>query len=94
MALKNNRLIALWLAVTLALLSVFAAVHSLQHMDGGINNHCTLCVHQQQLNKLLPGKFPELPVSHFVPVRHSCLTPGLHAVPGYFNFGQGPPRHA
>jgi len=91
-AVKNNRLVALWLAVTLALLSVFAAAHSLQHLDGGLNNHCTLCVHQHQLNKLLPGKMPGLPVSHFTPVRHSAAQSSFTPIAGHFNYGRGPPK--
>jgi hypothetical protein len=52
---KPNRLIAVWLAAVLAVLSFVSSAHSVSHLDEGANSHCTLCFHQHQLNKLLPG---------------------------------------
>ncbi|WP_258405418.1 MULTISPECIES: ABC-type zinc uptake system zinc chaperone [Shewanella] len=63
---KIHRLIAVWLSAVLVLLSFIAAAHATTHLDEGGYNHCTLCFHQHQLNKLLPGvslpKVPQLQV--------------------------------
>nr|WP_283102794.1 ABC-type zinc uptake system zinc chaperone [Shewanella abyssi] len=36
-------------------LSFAASAHDLSHLDDGAQNHCTLCYHQHQVNKLLPS---------------------------------------
>ncbi|WP_375087955.1 ABC-type zinc uptake system zinc chaperone [Shewanella youngdeokensis] len=43
-------LIAIFLCLSFA-----ASAHDLSHLDDGAQNHCTLCYHQHQANKLLPS---------------------------------------
>lgn len=63
---KIHRLIAVWLSAVLVVLSFIAAAHATTHLNEDAYNHCTLCFHQHQLNKLLPGadlpKVPQLQV--------------------------------
>jgi hypothetical protein len=63
---KNSvrRGIAIWLSALLIFLSFAASAHSVEHIDdSGAQNHCTLCFHKHQLNKLLPTHHFELAVS-------------------------------
>ncbi|MCZ4337154.1 ABC-type zinc uptake system zinc chaperone [Shewanella colwelliana] len=46
--------VAIWLSAILFCLSVAAPAHSLEHVDDGAKNHCTLCIQKVQLNSLLP----------------------------------------
>lgn len=46
--------VAIWLSAVLFCLSVAAPAHSLEHVDDGAKNHCTLCIQKIQLNSLLP----------------------------------------
>ncbi|WP_375335708.1 ABC-type zinc uptake system zinc chaperone [Shewanella sp. VB17] len=49
-----RRGIAIWLSALLICLSFAASAHSVEHIsDSGSQNHCTLCFHKHQLNKLL-----------------------------------------
>jgi hypothetical protein len=74
----NRQRVAVWLSAILLLLSFAASSHSLTHLNDGVGNHCTLCFHQDQLNKLLPVQAVMLP--SVSPVRESyqsfpaCLT--------------------
>jgi hypothetical protein len=45
--------IAIWLSAILIVLSIAASAHSVRHLEDGVQNHCTLCFHQHQLNKTL-----------------------------------------
>ncbi|MBO2567943.1 hypothetical protein I6M39_02850 [Shewanella algae] len=54
-AVRTRSTIAIWLAAILVLLSVAASAHSISHLEEGHKTHCTLCFHQHQLNKLMPG---------------------------------------
>ncbi|GGQ32525.1 ABC-type zinc uptake system zinc chaperone [Shewanella litoralis] len=45
--------IAIWLSAILIVLSIAASAHSVRHLDDGVQNHCTLCFHQHQLNKTI-----------------------------------------
>lgn len=45
--------IAIWLSAILIVLSIAASAHSVRHLDDGVQNNCTLCVYQHQLNKAL-----------------------------------------
>ncbi|WP_394389515.1 ABC-type zinc uptake system zinc chaperone [Shewanella woodyi] len=59
-----RRGIAIWLSALLICLSFAASAHSVEHInDGGAQNHCTLCFHKHQLNKLLPTHHFGLAVS-------------------------------
>jgi hypothetical protein len=63
---KNSvrRGIAIWLSALLICLSFAASAHSVEHIDdGGAQNHCTLCFHKHQLNKLLPTHYFDLTVN-------------------------------
>jgi hypothetical protein len=48
-----RRMISIWLAALLILLSFAASAHSVTHLDDGAKTHCTLCFHQHQFNKIL-----------------------------------------
>ena len=50
----NQKLVMGLIAVFLCL-SFAASAHDLSHLDDGAQNHCTLCYHQHQVNKLLPS---------------------------------------
>jgi hypothetical protein len=51
--IKIRQTIAIWLSAILIMLSIAASAHSVKHLDDGVQNHCTLCFHQHQLNKTL-----------------------------------------
>jgi hypothetical protein len=51
--IKIRQTIAIWLSAILIVLSIAASAHSVKHLDDGVQNHCTLCFHQHQLNKTL-----------------------------------------
>lgn len=56
--------VAIWLSAILFCLSVAAPAHSLEHVDDGAKNHCTLCIQKVQLNSLLPVGDFILPFLH------------------------------
>ena len=61
---RVKRGIAIWLSALLICLSFAASAHSVEHIsDSGAQNHCTLCFHKHQLNKLLPTHHFDLSVS-------------------------------
>ncbi|GGB46377.1 ABC-type zinc uptake system zinc chaperone [Shewanella inventionis] len=49
-----RQIITIWLSAILIVLSIAASAHSVRHLDDGVQNHCTLCFHQHQLNKAIP----------------------------------------
>lgn len=51
-----KRGVALWLSAILIYLSFAASVHSVEHIDHGVQDNCTLCFQKHQLNKLLPSE--------------------------------------
>ncbi|WP_372872659.1 ABC-type zinc uptake system zinc chaperone [Shewanella sp.] len=58
------------------MLSFVSSAHSVSHLDEGANSHCTLCFHQHQLNKLLPGtSIATVPAGmvHEAPVTESLI---------------------
>ncbi|WP_076412036.1 ABC-type zinc uptake system zinc chaperone [Shewanella sp. UCD-KL12] len=57
-----RRGVALWLSAILICLSFAASAHSVEHIDHGVQEHCTLCFHKHQLNKLLPSELLHLAV--------------------------------
>ncbi|MCP3129963.1 DUF2946 domain-containing protein [Shewanella sp. KJ2020] len=50
---QTRRRLALWLAAILVLLSVAFAVHSVSHANDDTKAHCSLCLHQHQLQYAL-----------------------------------------
>ncbi|MGB0893206.1 MAG: ABC-type zinc uptake system zinc chaperone [Parashewanella sp.] len=62
---------AIWLSAVLLILSVAASAHSVEHVDHGINEHCTLCFHQHQLNHFLGQNHIDLPI---IPQQYSRVT--------------------
>ncbi len=55
-----------WLAMGLSalviLLSVAASAHSVEHVNHGLTEHCTLAFHQHQLAGGLSTSTPKLPI--------------------------------
>ena len=51
--IQLRQTIAIWLSAILIVLSIAASAHSVRHLDDGVQNHCTLCFHQHQLNKTI-----------------------------------------
>lgn len=47
--MQTRRTLAIWLAAMLVLLSVAIAVHSISHANEDPKSHCSLCLHQHQL---------------------------------------------
>lgn len=51
---KITRGVAIWLSALLFCLSVATSAHSVEHLEHGALNDCTLCIQKLQLNTVLP----------------------------------------
>ncbi|WP_394204570.1 ABC-type zinc uptake system zinc chaperone [Shewanella waksmanii] len=51
---KITQGVAIWLSALLFCLSVATSAHSVEHIDHGALNDCTLCIQKLQLNTIVP----------------------------------------
>ncbi|RYV03825.1 ABC-type zinc uptake system zinc chaperone [Shewanella sp. OPT22] len=59
---RVQKWLAMGLSVLVVLLSVAASAHSVEHVNHGLTEHCTLAFHQHQFAGGLANSTPTLPI--------------------------------